>query len=421
MKKKNRKALAFALRSLLPVLAVMCVWVISVSAADDAAVIGKTGYRTLQDAVNAVRNSQTIVVKKAQKTSAPVEVSSPKKFTIDFSGLKYYYTGSEDAFRFDSGTVTLKNVKIVSGYGAFTVGRGALVTFARGSSSGYIENYGTLQVSSGSFTTKGTKDRPNTELLRNYGTLKVTKGTFNGTKDNAVCNYGTAKLAGGTFKCTAMVKNASGDVVSTGLYNDASGTLTITGGKYSSNGTVLLNRGTARVTGGSFTSKKGAGIVNQGKSMYIYKTTVKVPSGFLSVRNTGKLTIKKGCKITGPVSNESERNTGITIAAGSTFKTSGNPCVLNHSGTVTIKGGSFTSANSDVVENDAGASMKVTKGTFKVSKGDFVVVFNCGTITLSGGTYTTRDDVIDLYNSGSGSSCKLSSAVKKRIKGLTEE
>ena len=420
MKRYRKKGTTSVIRGMLLVLALICLWGVSVYAAD-VAMINNTGYASLQEAVNAVQNSQTIVVKKALKTSEAVKVKRSKKFTIDFSGFKYTYTGKEDAFRFSSGTVTLKNVSLVSKYGAFIVEKRANVTFSEGKSYGYIQNYGRLTINNGTFTTKSTKDRTNKELLLNYGTLKVTKGTFNGTKDNALHNYGTAKLAGGTFKCTASVKSASGAIVSTGVYNEEKAALTITGGKYTSNGTVLLNRGTARVTNGGFTSKKGAGIVNHGKSMYIYKTVVKPAAGYLSVRNFGTFTIKKGCKIYGPVSNEAGKKTGITIAAGSSFSASGVPCVINHSGTVTIKGGYFTAADSHVLENDKGASMKVVKGTCKVGKGDFAVVVNSGTLVLSGGTYKTGDDLVEVMNLGSEASCKLGSAVKKKIVVYSEE
>ena len=92
--------------------------------------IGSKGYSSLQAAVDAVKDGQTITVTKAIKTSEMVCIESPDtsitNFTIDFKNKKYTYSGYDYAF-FLGGTkrtITFKNINFKVTRGVKIAGRG---------------------------------------------------------------------------------------------------------------------------------------------------------------------------------------------------------------------------------------------------------------------------------------------------------
>ena len=77
--------------------------------------IGSKGYSSLQKAVSAVKEGQTIKVTKAIKTTDLVmTINAPgNSFTIDFAKKSYTYTGDDFAFGIAPGkSVTIKNMNI---------------------------------------------------------------------------------------------------------------------------------------------------------------------------------------------------------------------------------------------------------------------------------------------------------------------
>ena len=189
--------------------------------------IGGVGYATLQDAVNAVQDGQTVKV--LADTTNDVTVQGSKSFTIDLNG-KTLSSDSGILYFMGSGTVTVKNGTVKNGDASSVPALGVLsgnVTAQdlKVSSSGGLaaevaggtltidggEYYsksrsaiasvaqGTLIVNSGKITSDYRDDY--SAYVRDYATLKINGGDFSGAVD--VKEYGDAEptlvISGGTF------------------------------------------------------------------------------------------------------------------------------------------------------------------------------------------------------------------------------
>ena len=165
--------------------------------------IGSKGYSSLQEAVDAVKDGQTIKVTKSIKTDEMVTTSHPgqdvKKFTIDFKNKKYSYDGYDYAFNIDGPKrkITFKNINFNVRRG-FTIGGwgdnnlNTLVVQNGKYVGGPVNNGGYLEIKGGTYQFKGTID----SFLINKGTATVNDGTF--TNCN-IDNYGTCNLKGGKW------------------------------------------------------------------------------------------------------------------------------------------------------------------------------------------------------------------------------
>ena len=213
--------------------------------------IGSKGYSSLQDAINNVKNGETITVTKAIKTDQVVLMDKPDEnitqFAIDFKKKKYTYTGYDYAFVLSGfkRTVTFKNINfnvrrgfLVSGMGrqnqnTLVIKKG---TYVGGPSKIDYGQVGGLIIEDAKFTHKGKYDP---WLVINGGTVAIRKGTFTNCKieNHAICN-----LAGGKF--------TSSNLESIG------GKITITGGTYTTDGPAFgQDRGSEIIIkGGTFTS-----------------------------------------------------------------------------------------------------------------------------------------------------------------------
>ena len=147
--------------------------------------IGSKGYGSLQEAINNVKDGQTIKVTKVIKATEMVVTykdipNQPRvypKFTIDFKKKKYTYRGFDYAFRIGSSAVTFKNIN-------FDVQRGIVFRF-NGQKGSLVITGG--KYSGGTIATILAQDKPDAFKL----TIK--KGTFNQKSifDAAFTNYGT--------------------------------------------------------------------------------------------------------------------------------------------------------------------------------------------------------------------------------------
>ena len=260
--------------------------------------IGSKGYSTLQKAVNAVKNGQTITVTKAIKATDRVEVSNQKKFIIDFRKKKYTSKGGFTAFGIGpNSNVTVKNAKIDVQGVAFDIGQSAVLTIKSGTIKAgnfliygrlnikggtftcnqsvndaffYIQNTGTVKVSKGTITDKPSQQRGWGSIFRNGGgTLSISGGTFTFGSSQAgnmsvIVSAGTAVISGGTFK-------ALGDNYCITPGGNATCTVTVKGGSFTSDRIVVQTVGASslRLEGGTFktlSKKINPGIVSRGES-----------------------------------------------------------------------------------------------------------------------------------------------------------
>lgn len=75
----------------------------------DVAKIGDVGYRTLNSAIDAVEDGETIVLLKDYKNPVPIGRSRSVDFSIDLNGYGIYVDNYTDAVALYSGNVTIKN------------------------------------------------------------------------------------------------------------------------------------------------------------------------------------------------------------------------------------------------------------------------------------------------------------------------
>ncbi|MBQ1491364.1 MAG: hypothetical protein IIZ39_05340 [Blautia sp.] len=331
--------------------------------------IGSKGYSSMLEAVNAVKDGQTITVTKAIKTSEPFSTfdAKAKKFTIDWKNKKYTYTGTEHAaFHISEGhTVTVKNLNVQSDYTLFSIANNASLTIKSGKVTTYqlLHSYGKVNISGGSFYTPSAERAPFIEN-RETGVLSITKGSFSGEKW-LVMNLGKMTIKNGEFKKTSktgdqsLIRSHGVSVIKGGAYesvagavittsNDTAANFTISGGKFSAPNVVIENNSQMTISAGTFKSANyTSGPCVKGRD----RSNTKIKGGtFIGGFNvTGKLTISGG-KTNAEVIVGDKGDctiTKLTIKQDpSPGRGPGNGAMLvNQGGKFTVKGGKYVSKN----------------------------------------------------------------------------
>lgn len=204
--------------------------------------IGSQGYESLTEAVAAAEDGQTVTL----LADAAEDVVISKSITLDLGGKTLTNTNAGKAtISVTGGTVTVKNGSVVGGTGYYNIEakKDANLTLtdvtatAGNTGSSMIDNYGTLTITSGTYT----------------GGLNVVK-----SEEGSVLN-----ISGGTFTLEYATNGYTGVIF-------AYGDTTISGGEFIQNltttgrwnhpqvirtGVVEGYTAITRVTGGSFTNK----------------------------------------------------------------------------------------------------------------------------------------------------------------------
>ena len=261
---------------------VMALSVTTMAWADDVAKIDGTGYATLQEAVNAANNGQTIVLQSDVVLTASLNVAVNKTVTLDLNSYKITADMNGPHMICNAGNLTITDSSANK--------TGEIAKIGAETNFGYvIENHGTM-------------------------TLDRCKISSTSVKSSAIENgwYTASANTAGT-SCTMTIQNA--EVVSVnadgGLYtvkNDDYGVMVINGGVFTNSvagAGAVLNWNDLTINGGTFT---GASAVRTLKSE---------SSDF----ETGKSQIKNGT-FNGGIDTLDGYKTGITIAVtGGTFST----------------------------------------------------------------------------------------------------
>ncbi len=306
-----------------------------VTAATEAK-IGSKKYTSLDEAMKAVKNGQTIKLM--------TDVSYKKNdLTVDRSKVKFTLNLNGHTLKFSSGHgLIVKN-------GSMTV-TGKKGTLRFGTSGSTVKSGGTLTLKSGTY--RGT--------IENKGTMKITGGTFSKT---FLSNGKTMTISGGTFNSIAL---------------NNSGTAKISGGTFSKPG--IINGKTMTISGGTFKNyqngKYQGMISNWGEGSKSVKLTVSGGTFKMSQQGTifvnyygGILNLKK--------------------ATATCTNTKGEVLLDYGYGKTTISGGKYTSKG-DLMTVVSGSSAKIKGGTFKLTGGSSTIIMKTcdnGKITVSGGTF----------------------------------
>lgn len=263
---------------------VMALGVTTAAWADEAKVakIGNAEYATLQEAVDAATNGQTIVLQSNVTLTASLNVAADKTVTLDLNSCKITADMNGPHMICNAGNLTITDSSENK--------TGEIAKIGAETNFGYvIENHGTM-------------------------TLDRCKISSTSVKSSAIENgwYTASANTAGT-SCTMTIQNA--EVVSVnaagGLYtvkNDDYGVMVINGGVFT-NGVAgagaVLNWNDLTINGGTFTGASAVRTLKSGSSDF----------------ETGKSQIKNGT-FNGGIDTLDGYKTGITIAVtGGTFST----------------------------------------------------------------------------------------------------
>lgn len=295
MKRKMKNVFTTVLLSLL---CLLMFHVTASAATGTTATIGSKKYSSLQKAVTAVKNGQTIKLQKNILVSTPIESKNNVKFTLDLN--KHKITTPKSKFRVTndgkkmtgSFRIFKGNVIIVNGtfgdYAAIKVEKDATLTI-KGGTYWQLINFGKTTVSNAKFINKwyaasynyaGTLSISNTamkahgnciyavngKLITKAGSyqpysskskypqiavekasVSISGGTFTSNHNVIYNNNGKVSISGGTYKAAGSAP---------ALYNNT-GTMIVKNGAFSASNTNALSniRGSLTISGGTFKNK----------------------------------------------------------------------------------------------------------------------------------------------------------------------
>ena len=296
--------------------------------------IGETKYETLEDAVAAAQNNETITLIDNVVLAEVVTIPAGKTLTIDLNGKAISMEESIIATAYAINN--LGNLTIKDGVGGGSIN-------ARGIYNGYGNGGANvasakITVLSGTINAKGTNGGG--AAIFNYGVADIQGGTF-----TSVASYAIALQTGSTM---TIGENA----IITGGINSWQSTLTITGGTISND-------------------KSGKHVVYAGES------TVAINGGTFHNNNSGNATIMASG------TTAAVEITGGTFTLNIVNAASSYLIDATSSATYTISGGSFTGG----IRAQGGTKYEITGGTFTNEYGNYNV-YEGGDINISGGTFT---------------------------------
>ena len=405
--------------------------------ASGVAYVAGKGFDTLQAAIDAAQNGETVTL--LTDATEDATIAADKDITLDLGGKTLTNTNAGKATLTiaKGATATVKNGSIVGGTVFYTIQNNGTATLedvtatAGNTGSSMIDNYGTLTINSGTYTggLDTVKNETNAKLTITGGTFTLTKGNSKGFT-GVVFNYGELTISGGEF--IQSDKNApygQAQVVHTDKSGNAVPSTVISGGTFKN----LCTRSTAwtvRATNAAAgATKVSGGTFNKGI------TEGYCADGFIPTKNAdGTYGVKEGSYVaqvgsakyetladairlsakgkTITLLTDVEQNTQLAINKNITLDLNGKTIKntqdiwgektnailsITNGAKVTITG----NGTIDAKENDC-YTINVVKGDLTIENGTFygnvsVVQVQEGTLSVKGGTF-------DLHQKWEGSS-----------------
>ena len=166
--------------------------------------VGDSKYQSLTEAVAAAQDGDTVTL----LADAAEDVAISKSITLDLGSKTLANTNAGKATLTiaKDATATVKNGNVIGGTSFYTIQNNGTATLedvtatAGNNDSSMIDNYGTLTITSGTYTggLDTVKNEPNAKLTISGGEFTLTKGTSKGFT-GVVFNYGALEISGGTF------------------------------------------------------------------------------------------------------------------------------------------------------------------------------------------------------------------------------
>lgn len=228
-----KRKLGKVLKVMLPVLMIIFMFNINVSAATRAqASIGKKNYTTVEKALAAVKNGQTIKLKQDITLKKTLIFKKNVKYTFDMNKHK----------------ITTNDNGVSETEGDFDVQAGN-VTFTNGTTSAsiFVHEKATVTVKNGTYS-----------QVVNWGKTTIHNGKIVNKKYSAICNY----------KGTLVINNVTARANYNCIYAEA-GTVTVNGGSYRSVNSkttyplIFSKKATMYLKGGKYTATNGAAVYNE--------------------------------------------------------------------------------------------------------------------------------------------------------------
>ena len=379
------------------------------AATTDAAKVGETGYTTLDDAIKAAKDGDTVTLL-ADRTE---DVTVTTSITLDLNSKTLTNTNAGKAtISVTGGTVTVKNGTVIGGASYYNIevtknSNADLIlenvtATAGNTGSSMIDNYGDLTINSGDYSggLDTIKNEPNAKLTITGGKFTLEKGTSDGFT-GVVFNYGELNISDGEFiQSDKSAPYGQAQVIHTDKNGNAVPRTTITGGSFinecarSTAWTVRQTNaagGCTEVKGGTFNKKVTASYLADGY------TQVENADGMYSIDQYVAMIGTTGYKTLAEAitaANESASNKTITLLQD--VMVADQIVINNVNGkSVTLDLGKFTLTSTYALDNTSSAAryalvnntpLTVKNGTF--AAGEARAIGGYAKLTLNGATVT---------------------------------
>ena len=406
------------------------------SVASGVAYVAGKGFNTLQAAIDAAQDGETVTL--LTDATEDATVAAGKNITLDLGGktLTNTNTGKATLTIAKDATATVKNGSIVGGTGYYTIDNYGAATLegvtatAGNTDSSMIRNDGTLTIESGSYSggLNVVKSEEDSTLNINGGKFELSYATNGYT--GVVFAYGNTTITGGEFiqSLTTTGRWNHPQVIATGMVEGHTAITRVTGGhfvnKMSGEGIFRgVGKGTSdnfEVSGGTFNKSISEGFCADGfiptknaDGTYGVKEghyVAQVGSKKYETLADAIRLATKGKTIT--LLTDVEQNTQLTINKnitlnlnGKTIKNTEDIWGDNANAILSITNGAKVTITGDgtidAKENDC-YTINVVKGDLTIENGTFygnvsVVQVQEGTLSVKGGTF-------DLHQKWEGSS-----------------
>ena len=379
------------------------------AATTDAAKVGETGYTTLDNAIKAAKDGDTVTLL-ADRTE---DVTITTSITLDLNSKTLTNTNAGKAtISVTGGTVTVKNGTVIGGASYYNIevtknSNADLIlenvtATAGNTGSSMIDNYGDLTINSGDYSggLDTIKNEPNAKLTITGGKFTLEKGTSDGFT-GVVFNYGELNISDGEFiQSDKSAPYGQAQVIHTDKNGNAVPRTTITGGSFinecarSTAWTVRQTNaagGCTEVKGGTFNKKVTASYLADGY------TQVENADGMYSIDQYVAMIGTTGYKTLAEAitaANESASNKTITLLQD--VMVADQIVINNVNGkSVTLDLGKFTLTSTYALDNTSSAAryalvnntpLTVKNGTF--AAGEARAIGGYAKLTLNGATVT---------------------------------
>ena len=398
--------------------------------------VGGKSYSSLQEAINAAQDGETVTL--IADATEDATVAAGKNITLDLGSKKLTNTNTGKATLTiaKGATATVKNGSIVGGASFYTIQNSGTATFedvtatAGNTGSSMIDNWGTLTIESGSYSggLNVVKSEEDSTLNINGGRFELSYATSGYT--GVVFAYGNTTITGGEFiqSLTTTGRWNHPQVVATGVVDGHTAITRVTGGHFVnklSRENIFrgIGKGTSdnfKVSGGTFNKSISEGYCADG---FIPTKNADGTYGVKEVHYVAQVGSKKYETLAGAIRlaakgktitllTDVEQNTQLTIGKsitldlnGKTIKNTQDIWGDNANAILSITNGAKVTITGngtiDAKENDC-YTINVVKGDLTIENGTFygnvsVVQVQEGTLSVKGGTF-------DLHQKWEGSS-----------------